>query len=240
MKNLMQTAILLFTLIMVTPSGMSQNIVISTGFDDYVISTESDDYVNPPISGGTEPKWGGGTEPQNYYSSSVTVIKSGSSNPSTKGVYVPSKGSMATTPRPSDEPSFGAVPSEPPAASIGITKPYLYHGEAPSLEELQSLGGELQKEGDIRYYALYNNKWCVDPIAFWMEDQTNSLSYIDVPQYITYFEKYPDGEVVTKDWGYMQEGFHPAWFSADEKGWHRVAIWGSISGWSNVVWIYVY
>ena len=238
MNNPMQTAAMLFTLIMLTPLGMSQNIVISTGFDDYVISTDSDGYAG----GGTEPSppLNGGTEPQNYYSSSVTVITSGGSNSPTKGGYVPSKGSMATTPRPSDEPSFGAVPSEPPAASIGITKPYLYHGESPSLEELQSLGGELQKEGDIKYYALYNNKWSVDPIAFWMEDQTNSLSYIDVPQYITYFEKYPDGEVVTKDWGYMQEGFHPAWFSGDEKGWHRVAICGSLSGWSNVVWIYVY
>ena len=76
--------------------------------------------------------------------------------------------------------------------------------------------------------------------AFWLDDRTNTISYVDAPQYITYFEKYPDGHVVTSEWGYMEKGFHPASFSADEKGWHRIAIWGSVSGWSDVQWIYVW
>lgn len=108
------------------------------------------------------------------------------------------------------------------------------------MEELENLGGDLEAEEGIKLYVLYNNKWSIDAMAFWLNDRTNSLSYVDVPQYLTYFEKYPDGEVTIKDWGYIQKGFHPAWFSADEKGWHRVAIWGSESGWSSVVWIYVH
>ena len=156
------------------------------------------------------------------------------------GQYVPTAGSISTAPKPKDEPSFGAIPSEPPEASTGSTKQYLYHGKSPSMDELESLGGELNDEGRLKYHILYNNKWCIDPTAFWQDDKTNTLTYVDIPQHITYFEKYPDGEAIITEWGYMQKGFYPASFLADEKGWHRVAIWGNVSGWSNVVWIYVH
>jgi hypothetical protein len=192
--------------------------------------------INP--SGTSKPILGGGNEPSDK--STVTVITTTGSVGSSEGAFVPTSGSISTAPRPKDEPSFGAIPSEPPAASTGSTKPYLYHGEGPSMDDLRSLGGEVKAEGSIKYYVLYNNKWCTGSMAFWLNDKTNSLSYVDISQYITYFEKYPDGEVTITDWGYMRKGFHPAWFSADEKGWHRVAIWGSESGWSSVVWIYVH
>lgn len=157
----------------------------------------------------------------------------------TGGEYVPTSGSISTDPKPTDEPSFEAIPSEPPEASTGSTKQYLYHGESPSIDELESLGGKLD-EDKIKYYILYNNKWSIDATAFWLDDKTNTLSYVDEPQHIVYFEKYPDGEAIITEWGYMQKGFYPASFVADEKGWHRVAIWGSVSDWSDVVWIYVH
>ena len=43
-------------------------------------------------------------------------------------------------------------------------------------------------------------------MAFWLNDKTNSLSYVDIPQYITYFEKYPDGEVTITRLGIHAEG----------------------------------
>lgn len=217
-RRLTKITSILFILLIINPLGMSK----------------------PIAGGGTEPDnpIGGNTEPS-HNSTIVTIISTISAEPS-GGQFVPTSGSISTAPRPTDEPSFGAIPSEPPAASTGSTKPYLYHGESPSMDELESLGGDLEAEGNIKYLILYNNRWSTGSTAFWLNDKTNSLSYVDVPQYITYFEKYPNGEVTTTDWEYMQKGYHPAWFSADEKGWHRVAIWGSESGWSSVVWIYVH
>lgn len=175
---------------------------------------------------------------------SITVVTSRLTNSvspgSTGDSFTPTKGSIQVDPSPSDEPEFGSIPVELPEASTGSPIPYLYHGESPSIDELQDLGGSIKTDDQINYYILYNNKWCADQAAFWLDDRTNSVLYINNSQYLTHFEKYPDGHVVTTNWGFMERGFHPAWFSADEKGWHRLAIWGSEEGWSNVIWIYVW
>ena len=149
------------------------------------------------------------------------------------------KESMVDVPQPSDEPVFGTLPSELPAVSPGSSIPYIYHGESVSLEDLRRIGGEIKLSNGICFYILYNNIWSLGPASFWLDDGTNSISYVDTPQYITYYEQYPDGHVVTRNWGYKNEGFYPWWFSADKRGWHRLAIWGSESKWSNVLSVYV-
>lgn len=211
MKKKSLPLFILFTLIIINPFGLSTD------------------------RNGTYCAQGGRPEP----SDNITIVTY-ASYILTGGEYVPTSGSISTAPKPTDEPSFEAIPSEPPEASTGSTKQYLYHGESPPINELESLGGKLEEEGNLQYYILYNNKWSIDPTAFWLDDKTNTLSYVDVPQHIVYFEKYPDGEAIITEWGHMQKGLYPASFVADEKGWHRVAIWGSVSGWSDVVWIYVH
>jgi hypothetical protein len=194
------------------------------------------------IGGWPEPKAGGGSEPSQSQGSviSYSVVGSANPQPTSAGGFVATSGSIAVVPRPSDEPLFGSVPLEPQEPSSGSSAKYLYHGENPSIEDLRSLGGDLKIDGSIKYSVLYDNSWNTSETAFWLDDETNSLYYIDRDQYVTYFEKYPDGSITTTDWGLTEKGYHTGWFSADKKGWHRVAIWGSESGWSNVVWIYVW
>lgn len=187
---------------------------------------------------------GGGIEPSSSSATEVTIVHSGSAQNSqssaTTGSYVPSTGSLTQTPRPTNEPDSGEIPAEPSEASKGSTTRYFFHGQNPSLDELQEIGGAIAPNAEIQYMILYNNQWIQNPAAFWYKDQPNSLLYVNQPQYITYYEKYPDGHVDLNDWGYMSKGYHTAWFSADERGWHRLATWGSESGWSNVVWAYVW
>jgi hypothetical protein len=38
----------------------------------------------------------------------------------------------------------------------------------------------------------------------------------------------------------LYSGYYNRIFLGDATGWHQVAVWGSQSGWSNVLWIYVW
>lgn len=129
--------------------------------------------------------------------------------------------------------------NNPPSASSGQSFSYLFHGQKPSMEDLRSIGGDLAIGNGLQFFILYNNKWCQQYTSYWNADRTNTLLFIDQPQYISYCEKYPDGKVARNDVGYADMGYFPGWFEGDSRGWHEIAVWGSKSGWSNILEIYV-
>jgi hypothetical protein len=70
----------------------------------------------------------------------------------------------------------------------------------------------------------------------------SSVIYNPVNQNLYFYEKYwSSGRVNYRNWGtrYGDTYIH-AIFIADERGWHELAIKGSQTGWSNVIWMYVW
>ncbi len=94
--------------------------------------------------------------------------------------------------------------------------------------------------GGLQQWIYYCGRWTGGPAAFWYGQRTNTIIRNDQYQSIWSYEKYPNGWVDWKYWGYWQPGYHHAWFGADAKGWHQIAVWGSRSGWSNPIWVYVW
>jgi hypothetical protein len=126
-----------------------------------------------------------------------------------------------------------------PSPSAGQSYPYLFHGQRPSMEELRGIGGDIYFPGGIQIYILYNNKWCQDATSYWYSEEANMMIYSDQPQYIVMYERYPNGQIQKNDIGYVDSGYNTGMFKADSKGLHTLAVWGSRSGWSNQLQIYV-
>ncbi|MDQ1260860.1 MAG: hypothetical protein QG575_41 [Euryarchaeota archaeon] len=141
---------------------------------------------------------------------------------------------------PMDLPYAEPMPTVMPQASYGDYIPYLYHGEDISVEDISKIGGEIGLGPGIQIYIRYNNIWYQDPTAYWSNQNTNSIIYIDDSQNIKAYIKYPDGQIIWKDWGFWREGYHAAKIIAGTDGWNQIAIWGERSGWSNVLWIYIW
>ena len=140
---------------------------------------------------------------------------------------------FAGLPAPSPEEETGMQPiSAPeaiggtPEATLPLTAPGSYYGipgvNAPYL------------------WILYNGRWVDTPAAVNSGGWTRMLLDNDQTQYIWSCEKYPDGHVVWKRWGYQYPGYRNFWFYGDAVGWHEIAMWGSNSGWSNVIYVYVW
>jgi hypothetical protein len=145
-----------------------------------------------------------------------------------------------TRPNPPDNPpTFSAVtePISPP--SSGESYAYLTDSQMPSLADLNRIGKGISSGTGLQCYILYNNKWSQDPTTYWSQETTNTIYYINKAQYIYLCEKSPDGGVDATYLGYMESGIHPGLFEANTKGWHQLMIWGSESGWSNNLLIYV-
>jgi len=92
----------------------------------------------------------------------------------------------------------------------------------------------------LRQWIYYNGMWSYGPAAMYYGQRTNTIIYNDRPQYIWSYEVYPRGYVSWHYWGYWYPGYHHAWFGGDAKGWHQIAIYGGHSGWSNLIWVYVW
>jgi hypothetical protein len=138
-----------------------------------------------------------------------------------------------------DTTSSSTFGNNPPSASSGQSYPYLFHGQNPSLGELSRIGGNIPAQKGLQFYILYNNLWSQEYTSYWFGYTTNTLLYNDIPQYITIYEKYPDGQITRNDLGYINKGYFPGWFEADTKGVHELRVWGSQSGWSNTLTIYI-
>jgi hypothetical protein len=153
-------------------------------------------------------------------------------------------------------PDAGLAPSTTFAASTGATATNLGQGEPISETQMMS-AGSIEGEsggllgatgtgavgatgfGSINYWVLYNGAWSRGPAAIYHGQRTNCVVSNGQSQNIWSYEKYPGGYEVWKYWGYWHSGNYNTWFSGDANGWHLIAIYGDISGWSNPIWISV-
>jgi hypothetical protein len=90
--------------------------------------------------------------------------------------------------------------------------------------------------------------WIRSPWGGWVDNAPVSMRYgtwvqcltrNDQTQTIWAFERYPGGWPVWQNWGFKWPGYSNWWFGADARGWHTLAMWGSRTGWSNVIYVYV-
>lgn len=181
--------------------------------------------------------------------------------PPGQGTYPPGQGSQNQQGGQTGQASYVAHPStgpqseQPqtaPTASTGKVESNLGQGQSLTKEQVTQIGGEpttATSGGKYQAYllvvgleqwALYNGYWTKDYSAVSYYGRENILVYNDQYQYVWAQEKYPDGHEDWYDWGYLREGYYNRIFVGDEPGWHELSVWGSESGWSNVLWIYVW
>lgn len=94
------------------------------------------------------------------------------------------------------------------------------------------------KPSGIRIWALYNGIWTMGPSAVLQFQGMNMLVKNNQWQSLWGYDS--NSLPQWTFWGYMGPGFIPSTFYADTKGWHKCAIWGSVSGFSNTLWIFVW
>jgi len=87
-------------------------------------------------------------------------------------------------------------------------------------------------------WALYNGMWTMGPSGVSQFQQMNLIVKNNQWQNLWGYDSnsFPQWTF----WGYMGPGFIPSTFYADTKGWHMCAIWGSVSGFSNTLPIFVW
>ncbi len=155
---------------------------------------------------------------------------------------------------PSSGPSAGQQPQYTPSASTGTVAESLPQGQALTNNQLAQLGGAPQSSkastgGQVKAYlvltgleqwAYYNGQWTKDATAVNYNGRMNIVVNNDQGQYLWSYELYPNGYVDWHNWGYLYPGYINRLFVGDASGWHQIAVWGSQSGWSNVLWIYVW
>ena len=161
-----------------------------------------------------------------------------------------------------NHPATGPATSQPtgtPSASTGKVLSSFGEGqELTSNEVVAAFGSEPQKTNanspqeanansfqligplGIQYWAFYNGFWTQGPSAVWFGQQMNTPVYNDQAQNIWGYELYPNSVPKWYYWGYRMPGYINSFFFGDMRGWHECAIWGDKSGWSNVLWIYVW
>jgi hypothetical protein len=123
----------------------------------------------------------------------------------------------------------GYQPESTPSASPGSPISYLSDGLSLSEHEVSSLpgGSSLLAPGGPG-----------SPVASGGPEVFRS--YYGGTEAFRSYERYPNGYEAGQYWGYWYPGYRHAWFGADYKGWHQIAVWGSRSGWSNPIWVYVW
>jgi hypothetical protein len=153
----------------------------------------------------------------------------------------PLEGQPSAPPQPSTgKTSIGEPVSKSPAPS-GMT---LITGGASLTEgEVAKIGGAPRKITMIsgsQLWVLYNGVWTKNSAAIYYNDCTYILLYNDQGQGISTEETYPNGWVDPRYWGYMNPGYKYFTFRGDAVGWHKIVAKGSVTGSSNVIWIYVW
>jgi hypothetical protein len=89
----------------------------------------------------------------------------------------------------------------------------------------------------IQFFAFYKNKWTMKNSALSMGHLMNLIVVNNRKQHLWAY----DSNTWTKwqDLGKCNKGLVSLQFLADTSGWHHCIIWGSKSGWSNSLWIWV-
>lgn len=159
--------------------------------------------------------------------------------PMDEGQYLPDEG-----PSQGGHPASGPIGSPPSSAPTDSTTGALGYAQGQELtqRDIQATGGELMAYAMIsglQLWVWYNGAWTIGPAAVHYWRSTSTATYNDQSQYIWSWELYPNGKPVWKQWGYRMAGYIHGRFTGDKHGWHQLAMWGSRSGWSNSVWIYV-
>lgn len=160
------------------------------------------------------------------------------------------------TPLPADgeggHPATGPDSLQPLSAPSGSSTEALSYAEGQPLSQQDvALSGGLSGgsgSGDMAFmlvaglqvWTRYNGMWTTDPAAVFFWRSTSLLSYNDQAQTVWSWERYPNGQQSWRNLGYRMPGYFHGRFIGDARGWHELAMWGSRSGWSNVVWIYVW
>jgi hypothetical protein len=94
------------------------------------------------------------------------------------------------------------------------------------------------KFSGIKMWALYNRIWTMEPSAAMQFQEMNLLVKNNRLQNLWGYDS--NSLPQWTFWGYMGPGFIPSAFYADTKGWHMCSIWGSVSGFSNTLPIFVW
>ncbi len=216
-------------------------------------------YSTPPSPDGTgyssyPPGYSGqGGQQYPQYPSDQQGTSSGQGTQTGQGAQA-GQGTQAGQGETPDHPSSGPQSQQPqstPSASTGTVAENLAQGQSVTREQVTQLGGELASgapEGQYTAYliagleqwALYNGQWTKDPAAVYYSGRMNLLVNNDRDQYLWSYEMYPNGYEDWRYWGYLYSGYYNRIFLGDAPGWHQIAVWGDQSGWSNVLWIYVY
>jgi hypothetical protein len=152
-------------------------------------------------------------------------------------------------------PSDGPSSSQPLSTPSGSNTEALSYseGQALSQQEVASSGMMVSGSGTtsgsramaymmvtgLQIWTRYNGMWTTDPASVFFWRSTSILSNNDQAQTVWSWERYPNGKQIWLNLGYRMPGYFHSRFIGDTRGWHQLAIWGSRSGWSNVVWIYV-
>ncbi len=158
-------------------------------------------------------------------------------------------------------PSDGPSSMQPLSAPSGSSTEALNYaeGQSLSLQEVSSSGMMASASGTasgsgmatadramafmmvsgLQIQTWYNGMWTTGPASVFFWRSTSILSNNDQAQTVWSWEGYPSGQQVWKNMGYRMPGYFHGRFTGDSRGWHKLAMWGSRSGWSNVVWIYV-
>jgi len=171
-----------------------------------------------------------------------------------QGKYPSGQGDQTSQGAYAEHPSTGPQSQQPsytPSASTGKVAENYGQGQSLTEEQVTQLGGETTsaKAGGqyqallvtgLEQWALYNGYWTKEPAAVYYYGKMNLLVYNDQNQYVWTYEKYPNGYEDWRSWGYLYPGYYNRIFVGDSPGWHEIAIWGDKSGYSNVLYIYVY
>ncbi len=121
--------------------------------------------------------------------------------------------------------------SEPESSSEGVS------GVATSAPTPKLFAAPPAPSG-IQIWAFYNGQWTQGPSSVSLYQQENIAVLNDQTQNLWGYDS--NGFPMWSNWGFRWPGFTFSSFYGDQRGWHLVAMWGSRSGWSNVLPIYVW
>jgi hypothetical protein len=148
---------------------------------------------------------------------------------------------------PTSRPLIGEPPSFTPQASENNIASSLPEDQPLSKEQVIAAPStfvpyQIIIPTGLKNWAFYKGAWSYGPAAMYLNGRMSILAYIDRSQNIYGYEKYYlSGREAFSYGGYSYGGIYVhSIFTADEPGWHALALYGDLSGWSSVIWIYVW
>jgi hypothetical protein len=125
--------------------------------------------------------------------------------------------------------AFGSEPQ--PSSDGGSTQPD--RGIKPGLV----FAAPPPPPNGIQIWVFYNNRWTQGPSAVSLYNQMNIAVINGQTQFLWGYDS--NSWQRWSSWGLRWPATMFSTFFGDVRGWHSVAMWGSNTGWSNVLLIYV-